>query len=114
MGRASRSSRETKRWSMGRPPRHECRGFPLFLVTFPSQFLLGLLIEESQHLKQVAPSLPQGAFRQVIEVRCKALEGGHKQGVELTEIGEAILRVQVVSPPALFDVRRVPPQLALA
>jgi hypothetical protein len=42
-------------------------------VTFPSQFLLGLLIEESQHLKQVAPSLPQRALRQVLEVRCKAL-----------------------------------------
>src|ERR1700675_4384508 len=83
-------------------------------VTFPSQFLLGLLIEESQHLNQVAPSLPQGALRQVIEVRCKAREGGHKQGRELIEIGAAILRVQVVSPPALFDVRRVPPQLDLA
>jgi hypothetical protein len=41
-------------------------------VTFPSQFLLGLLIEETQHLKQVAPSLPQGAFGEVIEVLVKA------------------------------------------
>jgi hypothetical protein len=41
-------------------------------VTFPSQWLLGVLIEESQHLKQVAPSLPQGALRQVSAVRCKA------------------------------------------
>ncbi len=83
-------------------------------VTFPSQFLLGLRIEEAQHLTQVAPSLPEGAWREVQEVLVKAREGGHKQGVKLTEIGEAILLVQVVSPPALFDVGLVPPRLDLA
>lgn len=71
-------------------------------VTLPSQFLWGLLIEYTQPLKQVAPSLPQGAWGEVIEVRVKAREGEHKQGVELPEIGEAVLLVEVVSPPALF------------
>ncbi len=83
-------------------------------VRFPSQFLLGLLLEERQHPKQVAPSLPQGAWRQGIEMRGKARQGRHKQGGELLEIGEAILQVQVVSPPALFDMSRVPPQRDLA
>src|SRR6266567_5465867 len=34
-------------------------------VTFPGQFLLGVRLEEIQNLKQVAPSLPQGAFGKV-------------------------------------------------
>lgn len=71
-------------------------------VALPGQFLLGLLIEKRHDFKQVAPSLPQGALGEVLEVLVKAREGGHKHGVELAEIGEAILLVQVVSPPALF------------
>jgi hypothetical protein len=82
-------------------------------VTFPGQFLLGLRIEEIQDLTQVAPSLPQGAFGKVIEVRCKTREGGDKQGVELSEIDEAVLLMQVVGPPALFDMELVPPQVEL-
>src|SRR6266849_2794606 len=82
-------------------------------VTLPSQLLLGLLIEETQHLKQVAPALPQRAFGKVLEVLCKARAGGHKQGVELPERGEAVLLVQGVGPPALFYVGLVPPQVEL-
>jgi len=82
-------------------------------VTFPGSFLLGLLIEETQHVKQVAPSLPQGACGKVLEVCGKACEGGDKHGVELPEIDEAVLLVQVVGSPALFDVGLVPPQVEL-
>ena len=82
-------------------------------VALPCQFLLGLLLEETQHRKQVAPSLPQGAFRKVFEVRCKARQGGYKHGGEFLEIGEAVLLVQIVGPPALFDVGRIPPQVEL-
>jgi hypothetical protein len=42
-------------------------------------------------------------------MRCKTREGGDKQGVELSEIDEAVLLMQVVGPPALFDVGLVPP-----
>ena len=61
----------------------------------------------------MAPSLPQSPLRQVSEVRCKALASGHKHSVELAEISQAILWVEVRSPPALFALGVVPPPIEL-
>ena len=82
-------------------------------VAVPCQLLLSVLLEDSEDRKQVAPSLPQGALRQVSEVRCKALESGYKHSVELAEISQAILWVEVISPPALFELDVVPPPVEL-